>query len=370
MFFNIGVYFIFMKRAIMKTDNKILYYILAIILLSTNIVKSQNVFVTRQQLLNVKDCIEKKQQPTLDAFLQLEQDVKENQNYSPSVLKDWYVPGYYVDADGHVNAKKSLQDGANNAYGFALYYRLTNNKEYAALAINIINAWATEVKSFSHKDDSKLSFSYHFPALILAADLVRNSELWLESDQRIFEKFLKEKAIPMNTMSSKNNWGNWGLVLASAGAAYLQDSTLLQQCAERWKYFIEHQVAEDGHLPHEVTRNEGKSGIWYSHFSLFPQTIAAEILKNNGHNLYGYISPNNRSLKDAFYKIACWSRYPEKFPYWQGDPKKLGGVSYFSYFEILVNHWPDKNAAELIKQSRPLTARHSAPFITLTHGTR
>jgi hypothetical protein len=352
----------------MKTFKSILCCFIFLMVFSATTLQSQNIMLTNKKLDFIKERISKKRGPTQSAFNNLEKFVKDHQNYGPNVLEHWYVPGYYDDAVGHATAKKSLQDDANTAYGFALYFNLTNDKKYGKNAIQIINAWANGVKTFSRKDDSRLSFSYHFPALVFAADLMRNSGLWSEADQRIFEKFLKEKAIPMNTSQSKNNWGNWGLVLASAGAAYLQDTTMLRQCADRWKFFIESQVAKDGHLPHEVKRGEGKSGIWYSHFCLFPQTIAAEILKNNGYDLYEYKSPGNRSLESAFHKIAFWTKNPDQFPHWNGAPEKLGGLYYFSYFEILANYWPDENATKLLEKSRPLTARHSAPFLTLTHG--
>ena len=94
----------------------------------------------------------------------------------------------------------------------------------------------------------------------------------------------------------------------------------------------------------------------------------AEILKNNGVDLFEYISPQGRTLRQAFDRIAEWTEKPELFPYWKGDPKALGGVKYFSYFEILNARWPNAAATRLLKKSRPMSARHSAPFLTLTHG--
>ena len=118
-------------------------------------------------------------------------------------------------------------------------------------------------------------------------------------------------------------------------AAYLKDEDLMDCCVERWKYFIEHQIDSDGHLPHEVNRNGGRSGIWYSHFSLMPQTIAATVLKKNGVDIFDYVSPSGRTLKQAYECLTLWVEKPETFPYWKGNVKDLHGVGYFSYFEIL-----------------------------------
>jgi hypothetical protein len=185
----------------------------------------------------------------------------------------------------------------------------------------------------------------------------------------MFADFLRERAAPMSCMDRENNWGNWGLVLSAAAAVYLKDEVLFGACVERWKYFIEHQIADDGHMPHEVNRSGGMRGIWYTHFALMPQTVAAEILKINGQDLYNFVSPSGRTLKFAYEIIAVWTRRPATFPYWDGDPQKLTGRSYVSYFEILNTLWPNKAAEGLLNKYRPLTAGHSAPFLTFTHGT-
>ncbi len=325
------------------------------------------VFISNSTIKDLKELInEKKFKHTAFKALQMEAD--KHLDRVPVVPDKWYVPGYYNDAEGHRKAKNGLQDDANAAYALSLYYRITGQKKYARSAVRIINAWSTKIKAWSREDDSTLSFSYHFPSLVFAADLLRDENVWPENQQSVFSDFLRNNALPMNTMNSKNNWGNWGLVLSTSCAAYLGDEKLFQKCVDRWKYFIDNQLASDGHLPHEVKRGEGKSGIWYSHFCLMPQAIVAEILKNNGVDLYEYVSPQGRTFRQAFDCIAVWTEKPELFPYWKGDPKALGGVNYYSYFEILNARWPNDAATRLLKKSRPMSARHSAPFLTLTHG--
>ena len=325
------------------------------------------VFISDSTIKDLKEVINEKTFK-YKAFEALQRDADKNLDRVPVVPDKWYVPGYYNDADGHNKAKNGLRDDANAAYVLSLYYRISEQKKYALAAVRIINAWATKIKIWSREDDSTLSFSYHFPSLIFAADLLREEDVWPEDQQRLFSEFLRNKALPMNTMDRKNNWGNWGLVLSTSCAVYLKDEKLFQKCVDRWKYFIDSQLSSDGHLPHEVKRGQGKSGIWYTHFCLMPQTIAAEILKNNGVDLFEYVSPRGRTFRQAFDCIAVWTEKPELFPYWKGDPKALGGVKYFSYFEILNARWPNAAATRLLKKSRPMSARHSAPFLTLTHG--
>ena len=102
--------------------------------------------------------------------------------------------------------------------------------------------------------------------------------------------------------------------------------------------------------------------------SPMPQTLAAEILRVNGVDLFDYKSPQGHTLKQAFFRIAAWTETPATFPYWKGDPKELRGVDYFSYFEILNAHWPNDSASALLVKARPMSANHSAPFLTFTHG--
>ena len=48
---------------------------------------------------------------------------------------------------------------------------------------------------------------------------------------------------------------------------------------------------------------------------------------------------------------------PASFPYWNDDPGKLRGVTYFSYFEILKARWPNEDARVLLRGARPTAAR-------------
>ncbi len=356
----------------MRPKNLHISFLVFILLLSCTIHNKPNhnpVLISDARIKVSKSAVDDKSEPQYSAFLALKKEADANINHTPLPPTIWYVPGYYRDAEGHLSAKNVLQNDANLSYTFALCYRITGDMKYAEPALRIINAWATKVDSMSRADDSLLSFSYHFPAMIFAADLLRNTRAWRESKQKVFSTFLRDKAYDMNTMHRKNNWGNWGIVLAASCAAYLGDNEKLTTCAERWKYFIESQIDENGILPHEIHRNNGRSGIWYSHFSLMPQTLAAEILYNSGYNLFDYVAPNNRSLKLAYTgPIAEWSQNPASFPYWDGNPEEMHGTDYYSYFEILNRHWQNDTAIELLKTNRPLTARHSAPHLTFTHG--
>jgi hypothetical protein len=328
------------------------------------------VFVSEARLSLLRHRVQAGTEPTATAFRRMKEETDRELGREPRVPRRWHVPGYYRDAAGHRKAKEGLQDDANLVYQAALCHRMTEDGKYARAAAGFLQAWSTQMESASTEDDSTLSFSYHFPAMIFGADLLRGSRSWPAESRQAFDRFLLDKALPLNTMKAGNNWGNWGLVLVLAIAAYRDDAALLEKGAARWKEFLDEQITDEGHLRHEVTRNGGKGdhGIWYSHFSLMPQTLAAEILRVNGIDLFEHRSPKGRTLRQAFDVLAGWTRNPASFPYYKGDPKGLAGVNYFSYFEILNPRWPNADATALLAGQRPMTARHGAPALTFTHG--
>jgi hypothetical protein len=330
-----------------------------------------HVFLTDERLAALRQRIDQRVEPNYSAYLQLKREADGELGREAHVPEVWYVPGYYTDAEGHRRTKYALEGDANAAYQLALVYRITGDQRYAAAAARLIAAWAKGPRTMRSEDDSTLSFSYHFPALIFAESLIRGTPAWRAEQQQTFATFQKEQALPLNTMARQNNWGNWGLVLVLAIAASTGDAELFAQGAARWKEFLDIQIAPDGHLPHEVGRNNGvgERGIWYTHFSIMPQTLAAEILRVNGVDLYDYVTPQGRTLRTAYEWILPHARDPRGFPYFRGaDISEQKGIDYVSYYEILNTHWPHPVAQSMLNQMRPLSATHCAPALTFTHG--
>lgn len=338
----------------------------------------ESVFLSAERLAVLRQRIAQRIEPNYSAFLKLKQEADGALDRQAEVPETWYVPGYYRDAAGHTRQKGGLEADANAAYKLALCYQMMGDERYAQAAASLAAAWVVGIKNLRTEDDSRLSFSYHFPALIFGESLIHGSPAWTDERRSAFELFLSDRALAMNTMERENNWGNWGLVLVLAIAARLDRADLFAQGLARWKEFIDRQIAADGHLPHEVGRNNGmgERGIWYTHFSLMPQTLAAEILRVNGKDLgesdssiYDYVSPQGRTLRMAYECSAPWARDPLSFPYFKGrGPDEMRGTDYVSYYEILHPRWPNTDAAAMLAALRPLSATHSAPALTFTHG--
>lgn len=107
-----------------------------------------------------------------------------------------------------MQAKQGLLNDANAVHELALCWRMTGDDRYAQSAVRLINGWVNTVKSTSQKDDSTLSFSYHFPAMIFGADIRASWPGFLADRQDAFRRFCRQTALPLNTIDRRNNaWG-------------------------------------------------------------------------------------------------------------------------------------------------------------------
>ncbi len=343
------------------------------------------VLISDGRLETILHRLDQETEPQSTAFAQLMDDVAEDIESEPSAPSVWFVPFFYNDADGHREARDGLEADANAAYRLALAYRLTGDAAYGESAAGFVEAWTYEVECFRTSEDSALAFSYHFPAMIFAADLLRDTEAWSAEAEADFASMLRQQALEISSSISSrgNNWGNWGVTLSTAIAAYLGDDELMDEQVERAREHIEGQIDADGHLAEEVTRNGGVGdyGIWYSHFSLLPALLTAEIAEPHGYDLFSHENSHGLTLGDAVEVLAGWVETPESFPYFDGPIEDLANVRTIDYlredgvtahsmshFEIAASRYDLPVVDRLLVEERPMTTIHAAPHLTLTHG--
>ncbi|WP_194410841.1 alginate lyase family protein [Microbacterium cremeum] len=329
----------------------------------------------------VRDGVE----PQVSAFPRLIDDADAGLQRQPAPPERFFVPFFYNNPTAHRAARDGLQNDANTAYQLALAYRLTGDTAYGAHAAAFLDAWTGTVECVRTSEDSALAFSYHFPAFVLAAELLRGTDAWPAEREAAFAGFLRETALPVadSIMHRDNNWGSWALELTTAGVAYLGDAAGLQAAHERAVELVEHQIDANGHMPEEVTRNNGVGdyGIWYTHFSLLPLMLVAETLDLHGYDLHSYVNANGTGLGDAVEQVSGWVADPESFPYYTGDVAKLANVRTIdylratgviahsmSYFELAQNRYPSEVLEGLLADEGAMTTIHSAPHLSLTHG--
>ncbi|MFS0713270.1 alginate lyase family protein [Microbacterium sp. 2P01SA-2] len=325
------------------------------------------------------------EQPQASAYARLLTAADTGLERAPAPPTTFFVPFFYNDPTAHRAARDGLQNDANTAYELALAYRLSGDARYGAQAARFIDAWTSTVECVRTREDSALAFSYHFPAFVHAAELLRGTSAWSPASEAVFAGFLRETATPVagSILHRTNNWGSWALETTTAAAAYLDDEAGLAAAHARAVELLEHQIDENGHLPEEVDRNNGVGdyGIWYTHFSLLPLFLVAETLSAHGYDVHDHVNANGRGLADAADAAAGWVADPASFPYYTGDLTKLANVRTIdylrdagimahsmSYFELAQNHYPTGERAALLAEEGPMTTIHSAPHLSLTHG--
>ncbi len=328
------------------------------------------VFLTDCRIAILKERVAAKTAPTYAAWNALLTVANSNLSRAPTVPEVWMVPWAY----GHHSAEgakitSKLRDQANAAYRLALVYRIIGDERYAAASARQITTWIRGVKTYRTAEDSALEFAVNFPLMIVAADLLRPSAAFPDTTQQEFATYLPHtRRFAMSTMSRENNWGNWGLVLEVSAAAYLRDRIAFDKAATRWKYFIANQIAADGELPLEVQRENGRKGIWYSSYALHPQTLAAEIMRVNGLDLFDYRSPNGRTLRLAYDRIVGWVHDPSTFRY-DNSAQDPGVYRYHvGYWELLNARWPNPEADAVLGYRRPIKDDPMSVGMTFTHG--
>jgi hypothetical protein len=337
------------------------------------------------RLAEVEQRVEAGIEPQASGYKRLMADVDAGMKRSPAPPKTYFVPFFYNDPDAHRGARDGLQNDANTAYQLALAYRLSGDTRYGKHAAEFIDAWMSTVACVRTSEDSALAFSYHFPAFVYAAELLRGTEAWSTEGETLFAGFLRETATPVasSIMHRTNNWGSWALALTTTSAAYLNDPAAITASNARAVELLDHQIDKNGHLPEEVTRNNGVGdyGIWYTHFSLQPLFLVAETLAAHGYDLHGHVNASGTGLRDAVEAAAGWVDDPTTFEYFNGDTAELANVRTvdylrtagviahsMSYFELAQNHYPSDRIAQVIADEGAMTSIHSIPHLSLTHG--
>ncbi|MFZ6713107.1 alginate lyase family protein [Undibacterium sp. TC9W] len=270
-----------------------------------------------------------------------------------------YSPARHYTADGvsHDPSGKYLNTDAGVAYRAALCYQLSHDNVYARHTQQIADAWG---KTLTHasKDQGAAELNFNIPQLVIAASWVRDASPW---DDSAFISMLQKVALPLSHADKANNHGNWGVLMDASIAAYTGNNKQLERAQQRWQTLLLNQVAEDGSMPLEICRSntnnfcggpdKGINGISYTHYTLHPATITAEIFMQLGKNLYQTDAGKKLSL--AYQRVAQWTRYPERFPYYASNQGKLNGINNTAYFLILQAHTMNDDAAEVIKQGKP-----------------
>ena len=258
------------------------------------------------------------EEPAASAVVQLMADADAALLRVPQAVKVFSVPFYYRNSKASQEAKKCLSEDASAAYALALAWHLgpeEGRDRYAEKAVEILNAWATTNRKIAGWD-GPLVACYAGVPLIFAADLLWDYQGWEKESQAGFGDWVR-KVFWKNAQKVKrraNNHGDWGTFASIASSHYLDDAGTLRSDVERVKTRIDRTIAANGELPLENLRTN--SGMWYTYFALAPMTGACQVaLDATGTDLFTYVSPKGRSIRQALNKYFEYCQNPGSWPY-------------------------------------------------------
>ena len=269
-----------------------------------------------------------------------------------------FSPAPHYGPKGPRDAKDSpygaLKRESLAVYWLAQCFAISQDTRYSAKAEQLLDGWAHTTKrigSLQGEDE----FIFNFPYALMGAYLLQRHANWTDGD---FSDFVRKIVVPANHAYKPNNHANWSVLLLAAAGGYLDDSSMLRQARQRWLELMRSQVAEDGSLPLEICRSDtsnwcggptkGIRGIAYTHYTLFPTTIAAEIFRNQGTDVYP--TPEGQLLCKAYHRAAKWTLHPETFPYFASNNGKLQNINGVDYFYVLQQRCPSPEGAAVLKK--------------------
>lgn len=233
-----------------------------------------------------------------DALKLLLEDAEAGMETVSHAVATWRIPGFYMDQEGHLEAKRRMEPDARAAYTTALAYKYTGKEAYADKAREMIHAWASVNKEFTENDGPLVS-AYLGVGLIRAAILIKDYPGFHADEVDQFEQWMTKVCLPAwKGIPGRNNWWNWSLYAQAAYYCFTGDNDQLQVIIAELKEHIDTSISAEGFIPEETSR--GQNGLWYHYFALAPSTAAAYLIREaTGEDLFLWVSPSGKSLKLA-----------------------------------------------------------------------
>jgi len=239
-------------------------------------------------------------------------------------------------------------------YRLAICFQISKDIRYSTKAEAILDGWAKTTKRVG-TEQGEDGFNFDFPYALMGAYLLKQDPTWTSD---ALTNFVKTVVVPTSHASHENNHAEWGVLLLATAGGYLGDQAMVDHAKQRWLELMHSQVAADGSLPLEICRSnttdwcggptKGIRGIAYTHFTLHPAVIAAEVFRNLGDDVYA--TPGGDQLRKAYIKAAAWTLHPETFPYFAANNGKLEDVHNTDYFYILQQRFPVPDGSTVLQQ--------------------
>jgi hypothetical protein len=340
--------------------------------------------INKVELAIVRKRIADRIEPQATAFAKLLRDADAAQSFRPDPPDTMNIMGGYAkDTNQETIVRPWLWRNCHAAYCSALAYAYTGKTNYAEKAAEVLNAWALKNTTFTNSDRG-LQLGSWFSPMLYAADLLHDYNGWKPTDRKRFESWWREKILPYTrqVMSRRdNNWKDAGMLGVMSAAIVFEDKALLQEALTELQSYFEDgkgnrtrttgpwKIKKDNqgvYLSAEVVRNEGRSGITYTGYSLTTMVEALEIARYTGNNLWHRQTSEGGNLKDVIEWYFRWDILKQPFP-WNNNPDHF--VTRKNPFEIANNHFKVMpEISDWLKKNRPVNGEQGDEYVTLNRG--
>lgn len=232
----------------------------------------------------------------------------------------------YIRKDGLVNPERfTIKDSdyisslCNDVELLTVAYYFSDDEKYARRAAELLRVWFLNPET---RMNPNLNYGQAIPGitdgrgiglidtralakLVNGVQLIKRSKAWPQKDHvalqgwfRQFLNWMQTSPVGKDEEDEHNNHGTYYDVQAVAFALFLDDKTLAKQILEqKTKKRIQSQLKEDGSQPHELARTLS----WgYSVMNLKGFFILAQLAENVQMDLWRYVTPDGKSIKQAF----------------------------------------------------------------------
>lgn len=267
----------------------------------------------------------------------------------------WHVPDTYGDPAGQDAALKIIEGDFCAAADLAIRWKVLGDVAAAAGCVRILTAWSTQVMPATKPNTATgpLVWCNRWPLMIEAAMLVSDYAGYTPALNTALKNLTRAGQMLSLAYSNGNNTATWGVVYEIAAASFLRDRPMFDRAIRRW-YSLFDQTIENN-IPVDEVRREGGSqgngstGLWYSNYTVYAFTIAAEWARFNGEWLYDHAGPDGSTFRGLVEQVRFWTRYPETFKYnTSGTPSTT--MRSLPHDEILHALWPSAESLWIINR--------------------
>jgi hypothetical protein len=165
--------------------------------------------ISQSQLDFIKEKVNSKEQPWLDAYNALLEDVKVAVSPSPHIMVEC---GSYSNPD--VGCKVERNDSIS-AYGNALAWAISGETQYAQQAIKIMDAYASTIKGHNNSN-APLQSGWVGSIWARTGELIRYTDAgWQDDSIDQFASMLRNVYMPLTVGGTDHNVANWELGISS-----------------------------------------------------------------------------------------------------------------------------------------------------------